>query len=117
MRDPYIHVEKTPFPGFTHAAMRELILTATGLAGDLPKTVGTGCGRRRPLAMTSTVPEQVTCLPCREYAHAEYLRQAETTEVLLSLPDSDPIWECANIAREELAAEARKDRATAARYA
>ncbi len=54
MRDPHIHVEKTPMPGFGHPAMRALSTEATGLAPDLPKTVGTGCGRRRPIARTST---------------------------------------------------------------
>ena len=49
-------------PGFGHAAMRALITEATGLVPDLPKTVGTGCGRRRPIAMTSTAPERVTSL-------------------------------------------------------
>lgn len=76
MRDPSIHVEKTPMPGFGHAAIRDLIATGLGLASDLPKTVGTGCGKRRRIAMTSMVPEHVTCLACREYAAAEYLQWA-----------------------------------------
>ena len=54
MRDPHIHVEKTPMPGFGHPAMRALISVATGLVPDPPKTVGTGCGRRRPIARTSS---------------------------------------------------------------
>jgi hypothetical protein len=56
MKDPHVHVEKTPMAGFGHAPTRALIVRATGLVPDLPKTVGTGCGRRRPIAMTSTVP-------------------------------------------------------------
>ena len=68
MRDPHIHVERTPLPGFGHQATRTMIVEAIGLAPDLPKTVTTGCGRRRPFAMTSTAPESVTCLACREYA-------------------------------------------------
>ncbi len=44
MKDPHIHAEKTPMPGFGHAATRALIIQATGLVPDLPKTAGTGCG-------------------------------------------------------------------------
>lgn len=73
MRDPHIHVEKTPMPGFGHPAMRALITEATGLVPGLPKAVGTACGRRRPIAMTSAVPERVTCLDCRDWARAEFL--------------------------------------------
>ena len=73
MKDPHVHAEKTPMPGFGHAATRDLIVRATGLVPDLPKTVGTGCGVRRPLAMTSTVPEKITCLACRDWAREEYL--------------------------------------------
>lgn len=87
MHDPHVHVERTSFPGFTHARMRELITTATSLTGDLPKTVGTGCGRRRPGAATSAVPERVTCLACREYARAELIRYAEMAEALLGYDD------------------------------
>lgn len=42
MRDPHIHVEQTPMPGFGHPAMRALITEAIGLVPDLPKKVGTG---------------------------------------------------------------------------
>lgn len=41
-------------PGFGHPAMRALITEATGLVPDLPKTAGTRCGRRRPIARTSS---------------------------------------------------------------
>lgn len=84
MRDPHIHVEKTPMPGFGHGAMRDLISSATGLVGSMPKTVGTGCGKRRPLVMTSQAPAKVTCLPCREYARAEHIKWAEMSESVLS---------------------------------
>jgi len=76
MKVPHVHAEKTPMPGFGHAAARGLIVQATGLVPDLPKTVGTGCGVRRPLAMTSTAPEKITCLACRDWACAEYLTWA-----------------------------------------
>jgi hypothetical protein len=70
--------------------MRTLITEAIGLVPDLPKTVGTGCGRRRPIAMTSTVPETVTCLPCREYARAEYLTWAAMDRVTAELAEAEP---------------------------
>jgi hypothetical protein len=54
MKDPYVHAEKTLLPGFGHLAIQALITDALGAAPDLPKTVGTGCGLRRPLASTST---------------------------------------------------------------
>jgi hypothetical protein len=90
MRDPHIHVEKTPVPGFGHAAMRALITEATGLVPDLPKTVGTGCGRRRPIAMTSTVPERVTCLACRDWARAEYLTWAGIARAAAEVAEAEP---------------------------
>ena len=47
MKDPHIHAEKTPMPGFGHAATRDLIVRATGLVPDLPKTApGAGSGAR-----------------------------------------------------------------------
>jgi len=56
MRDPYVHAEKTALPGFGHQVIRALITDAVGVAPDLPKTTGTGCGLRRPLTSTSTAP-------------------------------------------------------------
>ena len=42
--------------------MRALITEATGLVPDLPKTVGVGCGRRRPTGRTSSHAASVlTC--------------------------------------------------------
>lgn len=121
MRDPHTHVEKTPVPGFGNAAMRELIVKAVGLAPDLPKTVGTGCGKRRPFAMTSTVPERVTCLACREYARAQYIREAESAEALSEWYDKEPelmttAGAKAGVTPADLAEAAREHRATAARY-
>jgi hypothetical protein len=77
MRDPYVHAEKTCLPGFGHAQVQALITDAVGVVPDLPKTVGTGCGLRRPLGSTSTVPEQITCLPCREWLLGECLAFAD----------------------------------------
>ncbi len=85
MRDPYVHAEKTSLPGFGHQAIRALITDALGVAPDLPKTVGTGCGVRRPLASTSTVPEEITCLACREWLRGECLFWADTAARALEL--------------------------------
>lgn len=117
MRDPHIHVEKTVTPGFGNAAMRDLIVRATGLAPSLPKTVGTGCGRRRPFAMTTLIPERVTCLPCREYAREAHRNAAETAELLLEWHERDPAgFGPEPVPVAEIAAQARADRAMAARY-
>jgi hypothetical protein len=117
MKDPHIHVEKTPMPGFGHAAMRILITEAIGLVPDLPKTVGTGCGKRRPIAMTSTVPETVTCLACRDYARAEYLTWAAMAEVAAQLAEAEPRAAIAAKATPaDLRAEERTYRELAARF-
>jgi hypothetical protein len=54
MRDPHIPLRRPRYPGFGHPAMRALIMEATWLVPDLPKTVGTGCRWRRPIARTSS---------------------------------------------------------------
>src|SRR6266851_4342033 len=117
MKDPHIHVEKTPMPGFGHAAMRALITEAIGLVPNLPKTVGTGCGRRRPIVMTSTAPEKVTCLACREYARAEYLTWAAMAKVAAELAEAEPRAAIAAKATpDDLRAEERTYRQLAARF-
>jgi hypothetical protein len=88
MKDPHKHVEKTPVPGFGQVAMADLISRAIGIAPDLPKTVGTGCARRRQLSDTTTVPEHVTCLACADYARAEQIQAAENAEALTTLGDA-----------------------------
>jgi hypothetical protein len=90
MKDPHVHAEKTPMPGFGPAAARGLIVQATGLVPDLPKTVGTGCGVRRSLAMTSTTPEKITCLACRDWACAEYLTWAGIAHAAAELAEPEP---------------------------
>lgn len=118
MKDPHIHVEKTIAPGFGNAAMRDLLTTATGLTADLPKTVGTGCGRRRPIAMTSTLPEHVTCLACRDWARADRLQWAEMAESLLAGMASDPAFAAqVKLTPEQVAAQAREHREIAGRFA
>lgn len=83
MKDPHTHVEKDIT--FGHALVRSVIAAATGLAPSAPKTVATGCSRRRPYAMTSTKPDMVTCLACREWARQQHTMTADTAEAALKL--------------------------------
>ncbi|WP_069871638.1 hypothetical protein [Streptomyces malaysiensis] len=76
--DPHIHVESKVVRGV--AAVRDMMASTFGLAGDLPSLVDTGCGLRAPYAMTSPRPENVTCLACREHARLEHLRFADEIE-------------------------------------
>jgi hypothetical protein len=84
--DPHIHVEAKVVHG--DSAVRNIVASTFGLAGDLPSLVTTGCGLRVPYAMTSPRPGHVTCLACREHAHLEHLRFAEEVERLSRLPGS-----------------------------
>ena len=112
MRDPYVHAEKTPLPGFGHRAIRALIADALGVIPDLPKTVGTGCGLRRPLASTSTVPEEITCLACREWLRGECLFWADAAARALELGGARP----GSPTTDDLRGEERTYRALAARF-
>ncbi|QOV33689.1 hypothetical protein IM697_26220 [Streptomyces ferrugineus] len=82
--DPHIHVERSVTR--YDARARNLLAGTFGRVGDLPETVDTGCGLRVPYAMTSSRPESVTCLACREHARAQHLRLAEQIERLGSMP-------------------------------
>lgn len=84
--DPHIHVEAKVLHG--DAAVRNMVASTFGLAGDLPSLVTTGCGLRAPYAMTSPRPDRVTCLPCREHARHEHLRFAAEVERLSRMPGS-----------------------------
>ncbi|QWF77695.1 hypothetical protein [Amycolatopsis sp. CA-230715] len=78
--DPHIHVERKVLesgPDF-----RNVVSSMLGRATDAPSVVTTGCGIQAPYAMTSSRPESVTCLACRDHAHREYLRLAEEIERL-----------------------------------
>jgi hypothetical protein len=110
-RDIHVHAEKTLLPGFGHAAIRALITDAVGIAPDPPKTVGTGCGLRRPLASTSTVPEEITCLPCREWLRGECLFWADAAASALDISAQG-----GSPTAEDLRAEERTYRALAARF-
>ncbi|MEV2230984.1 hypothetical protein AB0H69_20720 [Streptomyces phaeochromogenes] len=84
--DPHIHVEAKVVRG--DAAVRNVLASTFGLAGDLPSVVDSGCGLRVPYAMTSPRPDRVTCLACREHAGHEHLRLAEMVERLGLMPGS-----------------------------
>jgi hypothetical protein len=82
--DPHVHVDRK----VVHAGgvVRNMIASAFGLVTDVPSVVTTGCGLQVPRAMTSSRPESVTCLACREHAHREHLRFAEQIEQSNGMP-------------------------------
>jgi len=84
--DPHIHVESTVI--HADAAVRNMLASTFGLAGDLPSVVTTGCGLRVPYAMTSPRPDSVTCLACRKHARLVHMRYAERVERLGRMPGS-----------------------------
>lgn len=77
---PHIHVEQKVLEAGPE--VRNLISSMLGRTTDAPSVVTTGCGLQVPYAMTSHRPESVTCLPCREHAHREYLRFSDQIERL-----------------------------------
>jgi hypothetical protein len=83
--DPHIHVSQDLNADI---ATRSLTASLFGRVGDLPSVVTSGCGLQVPRAMTSHLPERVTCLACREHAHQQHLRYAEQVEALIDLPGS-----------------------------
>ena len=83
MTDPHIHVEQSLNADI---ATRDLTASLFGRVGDLPSVVTSGCGLQVPRAMTSHLPERVTCLACREHAHRQHLRYAEQVEQLIGMP-------------------------------
>ncbi|OLF18479.1 hypothetical protein [Actinophytocola xanthii] len=106
--DPHIHVERNVVQA--GADFRNAITLTLGLVTDAPSTVTTGCGRHVPYAMTSTRPESVTCLPCREHAHQEYLKLADQIERLSRPPQ-------VNITAEQAAQAVARLRELAERFA
>ncbi|MFF4412458.1 hypothetical protein ACFYY8_07995 [Streptosporangium sp. NPDC001559] len=100
--DPHVHVERQVLR--SGADFRNVIVSSFGLVPDSPGVVTAGCGLQVPYAMTSIRPESVTCLPCREHAHREYLGFAEQVERLSRMPgapvSSDQAAEAARRARD-----------------
>jgi hypothetical protein len=114
MRDPYVHAEKTALPGFGHQVIRALLTDVFGVAPDLPKTTGTGCGLRRPFPSTSTVSEEITCLACREWLLGECLFWADAAARAVGIPAQSGCK--GSPTAEELRAEERTYRQLAARF-
>jgi hypothetical protein len=83
--DPHVHVD-AQLGG--QVASRAILASAFGLAADLPPTVRTGCGQEVARAMTSVRPESVTCLSCRDFAHAGFATLAEQVASLGAMPGS-----------------------------
>ncbi|GAA1621643.1 hypothetical protein [Actinoplanes couchii] len=105
--DPHIHVEaRLSGSGRT----RDMLAATFGLVAELPAAVETGCGTEVPLAMTSHLPERVTCLPCREHASAQHLRFADQVAELGPMPGSP-------IAESDALRAAAEHRALARRFA
>jgi hypothetical protein len=104
--DPHIHVESNLG---ADAVSRDIIASTFGLVSDLPSVVTTGCGQRAPRAMTSSLPERVTCLACREHASRQHLRAADQAEHFIGLPGL-------NISTEDLRLAAEKHRDLAKRF-
>jgi len=116
-RDIHVHAEKTILPGFGHERVQALITDAIGVVPDLSKTVRTGCGLRRPFASTSTVPEEITCLACRQWLHGECLTWAAMAHVAAELAEAEPRSAiAAKTTPGDLRAEERTYRELAARF-
>ena len=82
--DPHIHVEQRVLRAGPD--IRNLMSSVLGRVPDTPSVITTGCGLDVPYAMTSSRPESVTCLACREHACREYSAFAEQVERLGSMP-------------------------------
>ena len=114
MRDPLIHVERNVI--FTVQTIRGLIVDAVGLAPDAPKTVTTGCARRRPYAMTSADPSKVTCLACREHAASEHESQADLADAAIGAMEASEDAASDVVTLRSLVANAMEHREIATRF-
>lgn len=69
------------------------------------------------LAMTSTVPERITCLACRDWARVEYLTWTAMAQVSAELAEAEPgAAVAAQATPGDLRAEERTYRQLAARF-
>ena len=84
--DPHVHAQHIVMD---RGRIRAALTRALGRAPTMPATVTTACQQRRPVAMTSVLPERVTCLACREAARTAHLRAAEVLEDLATLPTAN----------------------------
>src|SRR5262249_48654036 len=90
MKDPHIHVERTPITVSGQLAIRTQSTDATAWAPDFPKRVAPGAGNPGQLPSTSAGPKRVTGLACRDYARAEYLTWAAMAEAAAQLAEAEP---------------------------
>jgi hypothetical protein len=110
--DPYIHADKTVTAWLGGARVREAFARAPGLQA----AVGTGCGERRPAAMASGDPSEVTCLPCREWAAAQYEGAARRADTVLELAGGPGELARFDLTADEVRRHSREYREIAARY-
>lgn len=115
-KDNRIHVEKTVTPDFGHTEIRDFVAHHTGLVGDLPKMVTTGCGKRRNWARISKNPDSVNCKECREWAFNQYRVAADMADSLLEFADPE-LYEKANTTPSQVRAERDRAREMADKYA
>ena len=84
--DPHIHVWRQVVQA--SVPFRNVVVDTLGMVPDAPTVVLTGCGQQVPYVMTSPRAESVTCLVCREFAHAAHLAFADQVERLGRMPGS-----------------------------
>lgn len=97
--------------------VRNLLASMFGLVADLPAQVETGCGRRVAFAMTSPLPERVTCLPCREYASEQHRRFADQLESLFRMSPGAQLTPGLDVSANDAAQAAARYRDLAERFA
>lgn len=84
MKDPHTHVQREWMTG---VQMLREVFGSVGIAVDAPKTVTTGCGKRRQYASTSQEPSKVTCLACIDYAVTYLKLHVEMCKTALDMND------------------------------
>lgn len=67
-RDELIHVPKRIW----HRHIQQALEAYTGIESEQSKQTTTGCNKRRNWERVSLNPWDVTCIKCREFAHATY---------------------------------------------
>ena len=78
MSDPHVHSDDGRLP---RSGIRGMIATASFRVRGVPLLSVTGCGKlRRYVPSTSSTPEQVTCVACRDWSRAKYLEVAGEAE-------------------------------------
>ena len=106
--DPHIHAWRQVVQA--SVPYRSFVASTLGLVTDAPSTVTTGCGLTVRYAMTSSRPESVTCLACRDFARREHLAFAEQVLRLSRAPG-------VSITADDAAKAAERHHALARRFA